>query len=70
MNRKQSVKGEVWYTGDRRRRTRGQKGFFFLPIAGLLGSVAVLLIGEIAKPILRKIVVGRRVERRCCQRYA
>ena len=44
--------------------------FFFLPIAGLLGSVAVLLIGEIAKPILRKIVVGRRVERRCCQRYA
>ena len=53
MNRKQSVKGELWYIGDRRRRTRGQKGFF-LPIAGMLGSAAVLLISEIAKPILRK----------------
>ena len=69
MNRKQSVKGEVWYTGDRRKEQEDKRGFF-LPIAGLLGSVAVLLIGEIAKPILRKIVVGRRVERRCCQRYA
>ena len=43
---------------------------FFLPIAGLLGSVDVLLIGEIAKPILRKIVGGGRVERRCCRRNA
>ena len=29
-----------------------------MPIAGLLGSAAVLMIGEIAKPILRKIVGG------------
>ena len=41
MRRKQSVRGGV-----KRRRKRGGKGFF-LPIAGLLGSVAAPLIGEI-----------------------
>ena len=63
--RKQSVRGGVWHLGDkrRRRRKRRQKGFF-LPIAGLLGSVAAPLIGEIAKPILKKIVGGRRRRRR------
>ena len=69
MNRKQSVKGGVWYIGGGRRRKIGQKGFF-LPIAGLLRSVAARLIGEIAKPILRKIVGGRRVTRRRRRRYA
>ena len=49
--------------GKRRRRKRGQKGFF-LPIAGLLGSVAAPLIGEIAKSILKKIVGGKRRRRR------
>ena len=29
MNTKQSVKGGVWHTGDRCRRTRGQKGGIF-----------------------------------------
>ena len=69
MNRKQSVKRGVWYVRDRRRRTRRQKGRF-LPIAGLLGSVAAQLIGEIAKPILRKIFAGRRIRRRRHHRYA
>ena len=41
-----------------------------LPIAGLLGSVAAPLIGEIAKPMLRKIVGGRKVKRRRRRRYA
>ena len=68
MNRKQSVKGGVYYIGGRRRRTRGQKGGF-LPIAGLLGPVAAVLIGEIAKPIQRRIVGGTRVKRRSCRRY-
>ena len=53
MKRKQSVRNSVWYIGGRRRSRRGQKGGF-LPIAGLLGSVAATLIGEIAKPILEK----------------
>ena len=66
MDRKQSVKGGVYYMGGRRRRTRGQKGGF-LPIAGLLGPVAAVLIGEIAKPIQRKIVGGRRIKRRSCR---
>ena len=59
MRRKQSVRGGVWNLGGKRRRKRRQKGGF-LPIAGLLGSVAAPLIGEIAKPILKKIVGGRR----------
>ena len=41
-----------------------------LPIAGLLGSVAAPLIGEIAKPILRKIVGSKMVKRRRRRRYA
>ena len=49
--------------GKRRRRKRGQKGVF-LPIAGLLGSVAAPLIGEIGKPISKKIVGRRRWRRR------
>ena len=63
MNRNQSVKGGVWYIGGRRRRTREQNGGF-LPIAGLLGYAAAPLVGEITKPILRKIVGGRKVKRR------
>ena len=69
MNRKQSVKRGVWYIGGRRRKRRGQKGAF-LPIAGLLGSVAAPLISEITKPILRKIVAGRKFKRRRRRRYA
>ena len=41
------------------KKQKGTKGGFF-PIAGLLGSVVAPLIGEIAKPILKKIVGGRR----------
>ena len=69
MNTKQSAMGRVWHTGGRCRRTRGQKGGF-LPIAGLLGSVAAPLRVETAKPILRKIVGGRRIRRRHRRRYA
>ena len=69
MNRKQSVKRGVWYIGGRCRRRRRQQGGF-LPIAGLLRSVAAPLISEITKPILRKIVGSRRVTRRCRRRYA
>ena len=66
MKRKQSVRNGVWYIGGRRRSRRGQKEGF-LPIACLLGSVLAPLISEIAKPILKKIVRGRRRRRR---RYA
>ena len=69
MNRKQSVKRGVLYKGGRRRRQRGQKGRF-LPIAGLLGSVAAPCIGEIAKPVLINIVGCRKVKGRCHRQYA
>ena len=64
MRRKQSVRGGVWHLGGkRRRRKRGQRGRGVggrLPIAALMGSVAAPLVGEIAKPILKKIVGGKR----------
>ena len=63
MRRKQSVRNGVWYIGGRRRSRRKQKGGF-LPIAGVLGSVTAPLIGEIGKPILKKILGGRRRRRR------
>ena len=65
MRRKRSVSEGVWHLGGkrRRRRKRGEKGVF-LPIAGLLSSVAAPLISEIAKLILKKIVGGRRRRRR------
>ena len=70
MNRKQSVKGGVWYIASKRLSKRGQKRSFF-PTAGLLGSVAVPLIVKIAKPILKEVVGGRRPRRRRrCRRYA
>ena len=69
MNRKQSVKRGVWYIVGRRRRQRGQKGGF-LPIAGILGSVAAPRIDEIAKPILINIVGCRKVKGRRHRQYA
>ena len=64
MRRKQSARGGVWHLGGKRsRRKGGQKkkgGGRGLPIAGLLGYVPAPLIGEIAKPIFKKIVGGRR----------
>ena len=64
MRRKQSLKGGVWHLeGKRRRKKRRQNGGFLL-IAGLLGSIAAPFIGEIAKPILKKIVGGSRRRRR------
>ena len=48
----------------RRKKKKKKKGtkrvFFFLPLAGLLGSVTAPFIGEIAKPIFKKIAGGRR----------
>ena len=66
MKRKQSVRNVVWHIGRRCRSRREQKGGGggVFPIAGLLGSVATPLIDEIAKPILKKIVGGRRHRRR------
>ena len=48
------------------RRQKKKKGTkrSFLPIARLLDSVAAPFIGEIVKPILKKIVGGRRRRRR------
>ena len=59
MRGKQSVRKCVWYIGGRRRlrkRTkRGQRGKG-LPI-GLLVSVAAPFLGEVAKPLLKKLFV-------------
>ena len=66
MRGKQSVKKGVWYTGGRKRyrkrKERGQRGKG-LPI-GLIASAAAPFLGEIAKPIFKKIFGGRRTRRR------
>ena len=66
MNRgKQVVKKGVWHIGGKykRKRKRKQKGGAF-PI-GLLASFAGPVIGEIAKPIFKKILGrGRKRKKR------
>ena len=61
MRGKQSVRKGVWFFGGRRRIKRGKRGQRggFLPLAGLLGAAAGPIIGEIAKPLLKKIIGGR-----------
>lgn len=71
MRGKQSVKKGIWYIGGRKRKLRkrklrkrakkGQRGGAF-PI-GLLASAAVPFLGEIAKPIIKKVFGGRRKRR-------
>ena len=60
---RQSVKKGVWYIGGRYRRApkRRQKGGA-IPI-GLIAPLAAPVLGEIAKPILGKIL-GRGLRRR------
>ena len=60
---RQSVKKGVWYIGGRYRRApkRRQKGGA-IPI-GLIAPLAAPVLGEIAKPILDKIL-GRGLRRR------
>ena len=60
---RQSVKKGVWYIGGRCRRApkRRQKGGA-IPI-GLIAPLAAPVLGEIAKPILDKIL-GRGLRRR------
>ena len=60
---RQSVKKGVWYIGGRYRRApkRRQKGGAIL--IGLIAPLAAPVLGEIAKPILDKIL-GRGLRRR------
>ena len=53
MRGKQYVKKGVWYIGGKKRKQKG--GAFPL---GLLASIGAPILGEIAKPILGKILVG------------
>ena len=61
MRGKQSVKKGIWYIGGKRRRRRKQKGGA-IPF-GLLASLAAPVLGEIAKPLLDKII-GRGLQKR------
>ena len=62
MNRgKQSVRKGVWYIGGRKKRTKKQNGKGF-PL-GLLASVGIQILSEIAKPVFKKIL-GRGKRRR------
>ena len=65
MRGKQSVRKGVWYIGGRKRRGRKiyrkQRGKG-LPL-GLIASAAAPFLGEIAKPIFKKIFGGRRHRR-------
>ena len=62
MREKQCVRKGVCYIGGRKRRRRKiyrkQRGTDF-PI-GLLASAAAPFLGEIAKPIVKKVFSGRR----------
>ena len=49
---KQVIKKGVWYIGGKKKRKQKQKGKGF-PF-GLVASAAAQLLGEIAKPILKK----------------
>ena len=65
MRGKQSIRKGVWYIGGRKRRGRKiyrkQRGRG-LPL-GLIASAAASFLGEVAKPILKKIFGGRRGRR-------
>ena len=59
MRRPQSVKKGVWYLGGRKKKRvvwKKQKKFKGSPL-GPLASVRVPFVGEIAKPIIKKILV-------------
>ena len=58
---KQVVKKGIWYVGGKKKRKQKQKGKGF-PF-GLVASAAAPLLGEIAKPIFKKIF-GRGRKRR------
>ena len=60
---KQSVRKDVWYIGEKRKKKKKQRGKSF-PI-GLLASVGVPIFSELAKPIAKKIFgCGKKTRRR------
>ena len=71
MRGKQSVKKGIWHMGGKSkqalRRKRRQKGGA-IPF-GLLASIRVPILGEIAKPILGKILGRGLRKRRRISRY-
>ena len=62
MRGRQTVRQGIWYLGGRRRIRRGKKRQrgVFLPLAGLLGAAAGPILGQIAKPLLKTFIGGRR----------
>ena len=60
---KQVVKKGVWYIGGKRKRKRKNQKGGAIPL-GLIASFAGPLLGEITKPIFKKIGGGRRSIRR------
>ena len=58
MRRKQSVRRGVWYLGGRRRKRKikRHKGGAF-PLMGLLVAAATPILSEVAKPLLRQLLV-------------
>ena len=60
---KQSVRKDVWYIGEKRKKKKKHRGKSF-PI-GLLASVGVPIFSELAKPIAKKIFgCGKKTRRR------
>ena len=61
MRRKQSVRRGVWYLGGRRRKIKikRHKGSAF-PLMGLLVAAATPILSEVAKPLFRQFIGGRR----------
>ena len=60
MNRgKQTVKKAIWFIGGRyKKRKRKQKGDS-IPF-GLIASLAEPILGEVPKPVFKKIIGGRK----------
>ena len=58
---KQSVRKGVWYIGGKKRRKK-QKGKGFA--IGLLASVGLAILSEIAKPMFKKLIGRSRCSKR------
>ena len=63
MREKQSVRKGVWYIGGKKRRYIKKQRGKGIPFR-LIASAAAPFLGEVAKPISKKIFGGRRRRRR------
>ena len=66
MRGKQSVRKGIWHLGGKYKRAKKRQKGGSIPL-GLLASIGAHILGEIAKPILGKIL-GRGIKKRRTRR--